>query len=256
MPGDHVVQPAGPLYRTRLARTVRDRAAVARLRYDVFVCELGADGPMVDHGAGSERDRFDPFARHLMLEDLRGGTPRLVGCCRMIQRAGARRAGGFYSAAEFDLGAILETGRPVLELGRTCLAPDHRGGAALMYLWAGLSELIEEQGIGLVFGVASLPGTVTDHLSGPLSLLHHLYRTDAALRPVSRQPSAFAPRPLGDIDRRAAMLQMPALLKAYLRLGGRVGDGVFVDQDFNCTDVCMVLDAAAISARARLPRTA
>ena len=42
------------------------------------------------------------------------------------------------------------------------------------------------------------------------------------------------------------MLAMPALIKAYLRLGGFVGEGAFVDRDFNTTDVCLLMDTAAM----------
>jgi putative hemolysin len=44
------------------------------------------------------------------------------------------------------------------------------------------------------------------------------------------------------------MLQVPALIKAYLRLGGFVGDGAFVDHDFNTTDVCLVMDTDRLNA--------
>ena len=53
--------------------------------------------------------------------------------------------------------------------------------------------------------------------------------------------------PKDGLDRRAAMLAMPPLIKAYLRLGGFVGEGAFVDRAFNTTDVCLLMDTAAMS---------
>jgi putative hemolysin len=53
------------------------------------------------------------------------------------------------------------------------------------------------------------------------------------------------------IDRARAMRAVPALIKAYLRLGGFVGDGAFVDHAFNTTDVCLVLDTARMNDRQR-----
>ena len=50
---------------------------------------------------------------------------------------------------------------------------------------------------------------------------------------------------------RKAMLDTPALIKAYLRLGGVVGDGAYVDHAFNTTDVCLVLDTAKMNERQR-----
>ena len=49
------------------------------------------------------------------------------------------------------------------------------------------------------------------------------------------------------IDRRRAMSQTPALIKAYLRIGGFVGEGAYIDHAFNTTDVCLILDTARMN---------
>jgi putative hemolysin len=51
------------------------------------------------------------------------------------------------------------------------------------------------------------------------------------------------------LDRATALAQMPALIKAYLRLGGCVGEGAFVDTEFNTIDVLLMMDTAAMSKR-------
>jgi putative hemolysin len=51
------------------------------------------------------------------------------------------------------------------------------------------------------------------------------------------------------LDRRKAVLEIPALIKAYLRLGGYVGQNAFIDYDFNTTDVCLVLDIERMNGR-------
>ena len=52
---------------------------------------------------------------------------------------------------------------------------------------------------------------------------------------------------LVELDRAAAVRQMPALIKAYLRLGGTVGEGAFVDHAFNTVDICLILECDAVS---------
>ena len=42
-----------------------------------------------------------------------------------------------------------------------------------------------------------------------------------------------------------------AVIKAYLRLGGFVGDGAWIDREFNTTDVCLVMDTARMSGKHR-----
>ena len=141
------------------------------------------------------------------------------------------------------------SGRRLLELGRSCLHRDYRGGAALFHLWQGLATYVERHGIEILFGVASFHGTDVQAMAQPLSLLHHRHLAPPHLRVRAR---AFQPMdllPQDRIDRRTAMLQIPPLIKAYLRLGGCVGDGAFVDHAFNTVDVCLVMDTARMTER-------
>lgn len=234
-------------FQVRLAQTDADVQAAQRLRYEVFVQELGGGGAMVDHAAGLERDRFDPFFDHLLLTDLRNG--KLAGVYRVMRGDMAARAGGFYSEAEYDLTPLVQSGRKLLELGRSCLDPGYRGGAAMHHLWGALARYVAEHEIEVLFGVASFHGTDTATLAEPLSLLHHRHLAPLELRVRTRE---FAPMdliPEVDLDRRKAMLAVPSLIKAYLRLGGSVGEGAYIDRAFNTTDVCLILDTKQISAR-------
>ncbi|QFT96028.1 hypothetical protein FIU85_01805 [Roseovarius sp. THAF8] len=237
-------------FTVRLARDEADLQAAQRLRYDVFVSELGGDGPLVDHEAKLERDRFDPHFDHLLLsDDSRGG--KIVGVYRVLRDDQADKAGQFYSEDEYDLSVLKRSGRRIMELGRSCLAEGYRGGAAMYHLWNGLARYVAEHDIEILFGVASFHGTDPAKLAQPLSLLHHRHLAPEALR-VRTVAEHYQPLdlvPAEQIDRRAAMLQVPALIKAYLRLGGFVGDGAFIDETFNTTDVCLVMDTGRLNAR-------
>ncbi|WP_298679727.1 GNAT family N-acyltransferase [uncultured Lentibacter sp.] len=245
-----------PEFSVRLARSEADLLAAQRLRYEVFVRELGSDGPLVDHQGRFERDRFDPVSEHLVLVDARRSERALehvVGVYRLLDAAGAARIGQYYSESEYDLDKLKASGRRLLELGRSCLHGQYRGGAAMFHLWAALAEVIAQRQVELLFGVASFHGTATAQLAQPLSLLHHRHLAPEALRVRARAPGAQRMDLVSAqaLDRRAAMMQVPALIKAYLRLGGVVGEGAFVDHAFNTTDVCLMLDVSAMSPRSR-----
>ena len=231
----------------RLAGSEDEIAAAQRLRYDVFVEELGGDGPLVDHENRLERDRFDPYFDHLIATDTNRGE--VVGVYRLLRDDQAARAGQFYSEDEYDLSPLRNSGRRLMELGRSCLHPDYRGGPAMFLLWQGLADYVRQHGIEVLFGVASFHGTDPQALAAPLSLLHHRHLAPPELRVRSRafQPMDLVPE--ADLDRRAAMLEVPALIKGYLRLGGFVGEGAYVDHDFNTTDICLVMDSARLNAR-------
>jgi len=245
-----------PQFRVRLAASEEELRAAQGLRYRVFVEELGGDGPMVDHAARLEADRFDRHFDHLLLLDrARGDSPdrAVVGVYRLLRDDQAARIGRFYSEDEYDLSVLNGTGRRLMELGRSCLDAEYRGGAAMYHLWQGLARYVTDHGIEILFGVASFHGTDPAALAQPLSLLHHRHLAPRPLR-VRALPDRFQRMDLlsdAELDRRAAMLQVPALIKAYLRLGGGVGEGAYVDHAFNTTDVCLVMDTARLSARQR-----
>ncbi|NIY72895.1 GNAT family N-acetyltransferase [Marivivens donghaensis] len=229
----------------RLASTPDEVRAAQRLRYRVFVEELGGDGPLVDHDAKIEADAFDPFFQHLLLIDT--AKDEVVGVYRLLTCEAAKAAGGFYSESEFDLTALKASGRKLLELGRSCLAPKYRGGTGMFHLWTALAEFVAQNEIDILFGVASFHGTDIDQLAPSLSLLHarHLAPVEISATAKPYQPMNLLD--VAGIDRVAAMKQVPALIKGYLKIGGFVGDGAYIDHQFNTTDVCLILDTERLN---------
>ncbi|SLN71229.1 GNAT family N-acetyltransferase [Ruegeria meonggei] len=242
---------AGPSFTVKLAETEAELRAAQRLRYDVFVRELGGGGEMVDHDAGLEQDRFDPHFDHMLaIDDLTGET---IGVYRLLPGERVEEMGQFYSEDEYDLSILKQSGRKLLELGRSCLHANYRGGTAMYHLWNGLAAYVAEREIEVLFGVASFHGTNLHDLAQPLSMLHHNNLAPPDLR-VKAQPDRYQNMNLvapEDLDRRTAMVQVPSLIKAYLRLGGFVGEGAFIDHAFNTTDVCLILDTARMNERQR-----
>ena len=240
----------------RLAVAEPDRLAAERLRYRVFVEELGGDGPLVDHDGRFERDAFDPVYDHLVLIDDQRDADALdhvVGVYRLMTGEGAARHGGFYSDGEYDLSVLKTSGRRLLELGRSCVHAEYRNGLALRLLWSGLADYVQQREIEVLFGVASLHGTDIPALAPALSLLHHRHLAPPELR-VRALEGVYQRMDLIEedrIDRVSAMRDVPPLIKSYLRLGGFVGDGAFVDHAFNTTDVCLVMDTQRLSADVR-----
>ncbi|MBN2629579.1 MAG: ornithine-acyl-ACP acyltransferase, partial [Rhodobacteraceae bacterium] len=140
-----------------------------------------------------------------------------------------------------------------LELGRSCVHVDHRGGTGMFHLWNGLAQYVIEHEIEILFGAASFPGTNPAAMAQALSYLHqcHLAPEPLRVRAWGQNATPMNLLPPVQIDRRAALSGTPALIKAYLRLGGFVGEGAFIDHAFNTTDVCLVMDTAQMSAKHR-----
>ncbi len=241
-----------PQFQLRLARDDRDMRAAQRLRYAVFVEELGGDGALVDHAARLERDELDAHFDHLLLVDTRRDPEafdHVVGVYRLLPGDRAAALGRFYCDDEYDLTPLRASGRRLLELGRSCVHPDYRGGPAMFLIWNALADYVLERGIEVLFGVASFHGTDPQALRQPLACLHHFHLAPPELRVRARsgQFQTMDLMPAHAVDRRAALSAMPALLRAYLRLGGVVGEGAFIDRPFNTTDVCVLIDTKRMS---------
>jgi len=244
-------------FTVRLAEDEADVLAAQRLRYRVFVEEMGATADPEDAANRRERDSFDPYFDHLLLIDNETENPDVengvVGVYRLMTGARARSGIGFYGQNEYDLEKLVHYPRETLELGRSCVDLDHRGGAGMHLLWTGLGEYVSTHDVSIMFGVASFHGNDPAALGQALSYLHHNHLAPDDLR-VRTIADAFVDMnilPLEEVDKIEAMRQIPALIKAYIRLGGFVGEGAYVDREFNTVDVCLLMDTSRMVQRYR-----
>lgn len=238
-------------FEVRMAETEADVAAAQRLRYRVFVEEMDAKATDNEHATRREIDKYDAYFEHLLLIDTQAdGDPldRVIGVYRLMRSSVAKQGIGFYGASEYDLSKLHNMNKETLELGRSCIAQEHRGGLGMHLLWDGLGDYVTKYDIGVMFGVASFHNADSEPIAEALSYLYHNHLAPEELR-VTALPEHYVDMnrmPASQIDTRAALRKIPSLIKAYLRLGGYVGDGAFVDHDFNTVDVCLIMDTATM----------
>jgi L-ornithine Nalpha-acyltransferase len=229
----------------RLAATAGEIDAVQALRFRVFYGEMGATPDPAAAVARRDRDDFDAVAHHLIVVDhaIGPGAEGIVATYRLIQSEAAAKLGRFYSASEYDIAAIKRFPGRTLELGRSCVDSGYRSRAAMQLLWRGIAAYVFRHQIDLMFGCASLPGTDPDQLAAELTYLYHNHLAPPALRPRAL-PDRYVDMRRADpaaVDPRRGLALLPPLVKGYLRLGGFVGDGAVIDQQFNTTDVAVVV---------------
>lgn len=248
---DNVVEQNGALdlrsgdLQVRLARTDTEVDWALALRYRVFYNEMAAKPSPEVQAAQRDFDNYDALADHLLvLDHAKGDGPEsVVGTYRLIRRAAAEKAGRFYSSDEFDIDRFASLPGEILELGRSCVDADYRNRGTMQLLWRGISGYVFENKIELMFGCASLHGTDPQALALPLSYLYYNHLAPPELR-AAALPNRYVDMRLMDpaeINVRAALNDLPPLIKGYLRLGGFVGDGAVIDHEFNTTDVCVVV---------------
>jgi L-ornithine Nalpha-acyltransferase len=251
-PDRAAVQASSGTFAVRLAESEDEVRAAQALRYRIFYGEKKATPTAAMRRVARDFDCFDDAADHLLVLDTteRDARAAVVGTYRLIRRTQAR-ATGFYSAGEFDLSKLETWPGEVLELGRSCVDAGHRSGRAINLLWRGIAAYLSEYGTEILFGCGSLPGTDPESLALPLSYMHHYHLAPGHIRPRAL-PGRYVSMnmmPRDAINPEPALATIPPLIKGYLRLGGFVGDGAVVDDEFNCTDVCIVVQASLITSR-------
>jgi L-ornithine Nalpha-acyltransferase len=241
----------------RLARTAAEVRRAQKLRYDVFYREMSAVADPALFFARRDIDLFDAICDHLLVIDhdaqpLRK-APAIVGTYRLLQQEIAERSSGFYSAAEFDVGVLVERHSDLrfLEVGRSCVLPPYRNKRTVELLWHGIWTYVLEHRVDVMIGCASLDGIDPDRLALPLSFLHHYARAPEAWRtaalPGRRVDMNRMPKDV--IAPKAAIQMLPPLIKGYLRLGAFIGDGAVIDRQFGTIDVLIILPVSEIQAR-------
>lgn len=221
-----------------------------RLRYTVFKGEMGAHihTPL----AGHDVDAFDDYCEHLLVTDTNSGM--VVGTYRALVPAQAQRLGRLYSDAEFDLAPLAALRPQLVELGRSCVHADYRGGSVILALWSALADFMEQRHLHTMMGCASISmhhagqpagwaaTCIWQHIQHSPYLAAEQYR----ITPHTPLPPTHTPT-VAD----AAHTEQPALLKGYLRLGARVLGAPAWDKDFQTADLPVMLHLSDITPRYR-----
>ena len=246
-----IVQVVAGDFEVRLAQTPAEIDAAQALRYRVFYEEMAAHPSPEMALERRDFDEFDRVCDHLLVLDRRrgDGPDGIVGTYRLIRREAAARAGRFYSAAEYDIQKMIDYPAEVLELGRSCVAKDARNTATMQMLWRGIALYCYHYGIKAMFGCASFPGIDPSQHAQAFSYLYHHHLAPPEIR-ARALPERFVDMNMmspESFDPRRAMARVPPLIKGYLRLGGFVGDGAVIDNEFNSTDVFIVVKTELVT---------
>lgn len=251
----------GPL-EVRLARTAQEIKRAQQLRYHVFYEEMSAIADAQTQALRRDFDAFDAVCDHMLVvdHDLTRRTkpfarkkPEVVGTYRLLRQEVADRHGGFYSASEYEIQPLVDAnpGLRFLELGRSCVLKPYRNKRTVELLWHGIWSYVLMHGVDVMIGCASIEGTDPDRLALQLSFLHHFARAPEPWR-VRALDGRFVDMnrlPKETVDQRAALRELPPLIKGYLRLGAYIGDGAVIDHQFGTTDVLIIIPVSALNSR-------
>ena len=208
----------------------------------------------VGEGTGRARDidRHDADYEHLLVWDE--SASRIAGAYRIARGADllARRGlDGLYTASLFwYTDAALPRLAEGMELGRSFVDPDYRGGRSLDYLWQGIGAYLRRHPrVRYLFGAVSLSAALPPGATARIvAHYRHHHGAESDLLAVARRPYRADAEPYrgdADADRAFAALeaelaacgvQVPVLYRQYAALcepGGTRFLAFGVDPDFS-----------------------
>lgn len=232
-------------YTIRMATTEADIEAALRLRYQVFNLELG-EGLASSRLTGQDKDQFDDGCHHLVVEH----AGQIVGTYRMQTREMGAAHNGFYADGEYHLSDL---GQAMLndsvEIGRACVAMEHRKQKVLFGLWRGLTRYLDLQGKRYLFGCCSLTSQDTEEGRTVMAWLReqdHVWTGPLARARPQNSCAGPSPDPAA-----VAAVKLPTLFASYMRFGVRVVSEPAIDREFKTIDYLVAMDSHNIPALVR-----
>jgi len=234
-------------FNIKLAESADEVRSAQRLRYSVFVEEMGCRLPAAGDG-GLDVDRFDELCDHIVIVDR--STKETIGTYRLLRRSRLGPQDRFYAEGEFDIASIRALPGEIVELGRSCVHKDYRRQAILNRLWAQIAAYIKQHRVKYLFGCSSVYTTRPQEVSRFYDLLLRRYSAPAAsrVRPLhGREVPGLAPGTLKRGEGKEVLLKLPSLIRSYLKLGARVCGPPALDEEFGTVDFFMLLSVAEMS---------
>jgi len=191
-------------------------------------------------------DDFDGQCDHLLV--IENATGRVIGTYRLQTWEMARSGRGFYSETEFFLALL---GKQVLkqsvELGRACIASDHRNGRVLFLLWKGIWQYSERKGKRYLFGCTSMTSRNPKEGNRLFTYLNDLNYVD--------RNNIVLPKPdyicLAVKTENEPIPPLPPLMAMYFRYGAKIRSYPAIDREFGTIDYLTLLDRDKIDATVR-----
>lgn len=227
-------------FRLSLARHEDEVRAAQRLRYKVFVEEFGAvlETRVPDHDV----DMYDRHCEHLLVRDTE--TDRVVGTYRILSPSAARKIGSYYSENEFSLTRLQHLRNRMVEVGRSCIHRDYRGGAVIALLWSGLADYMVRNNYEYLMGCGSIG--MSDGGHNAANLFKEI--APAYMAPIEYHVFPKYRLPFERLANGQPAI-VPPLIKGYLRAGAWVCGEPAWDPDFNTSDLLLLLPLSRLNPR-------
>jgi putative hemolysin len=180
-------------------------------------------------------DHFELNADHLIVEDMSGPCPLIVGAYRLT---GLLKLSDYETAADFPIAHWIGRKKKTLEVSWACTHTGYRQGPVIHMLWRGLSAYLQSAKTEIVFGPATISMLEAKNFFEICKYVRccgqELKATDLNLD-LENDVSCEG-------DWRALRRKIPPLLRAYLMAGSKVFLQPVYDSEANSYDFLTILN--------------
>lgn len=224
-------------YQLRFARSRAELEEVQALRTTVFDYSLEADT--------FDSDKYDEVFHHLLVRHI--PTRQIVGTYRMQISEMAAQHYGFFSDTEYCLEDFPDDVlSDSVEIGRACVAEEHRNGRVLHLLWRGLATYLAWNDKRYLFGCSSLFSQ--DPNEGYAIL--EAFKKEGQLHDSIWVNPREKYRCTQDESVSIKEIPIPKLLRVYMMFGAKVCSPPALDTEFKSIDFLTLFDLRGLSERA------
>jgi len=214
--------------------------ACLRLRHEVFNTEIDKKSSGFENKFCE--DRFDKISQHIMV--IEKSTNRVVATTRLLSSLDITYTGFFYLETEFDISNLHDLPGNIMEVGRICVHKDFRKGIVLGKLLQGIANIVTKTKIDYLIGCACIQINNDDH--DLESLMQHLRRYYFSNKEIRVQPLASLAT---DSNINNSNVNLPTLLKGYIRQGAVVCGEPFWNSRTGVADVFVLLEVKKMNKR-------
>lgn len=178
-------------------------------------------------------------------------TGEIIGTYRLQTGETALANIGYYSEQEFDFSPYESLRPQIIELGRACIAKEHRNMVVLGLLWKGIAQYAKLCEARYLIGCSSI--TSTDRLEGQAAfrkLSRYLVAPELLTKPTVKFDCSVGDEEEPEIVALSRKVDIPRLMRAYLTLGARICGEPALDREFKTIDFLTLLDLRALGPRA------
>ena len=223
----------------KLLETPEELKKVQELRYKEMLLDYNQQ---LQNATGLDESPYDAICDHIIAIDTT--KDEIIATYRLIRDDHAKEVGSFITESEYNIDSLKKGSHRLLELGRAVIKKEYRAGVILKLIWKFIFDYVSQYEIRFLFGTASYHGLDPQKYDSSLAYLYYNYLIDKEFSIHSHNTHGYRMNSLmpQEIDLDKALSETPTLIKGYLVLGAKVGNGIFIDEEFHSVDVFILLD--------------